>query len=148
MAHATHKQPSEDLHVIFGTGPVGCWTTHALVAEGRWVRAVNRSGRRPELLPEGVELRTADASDPAQAIAAAEAAAAGVAPKASAMGYLMMWAGGLFIPGARASLEMMDQFVKPFVVDAHAFERTFGLPATPLREGLARTVAWYAANAA
>ncbi len=40
-------------------------------------------------------------------------------------------------------VEMMHQFVNPFVVEADAFERTFGLSATPLREGLARTVAWY-----
>ena len=43
---------------------------------------------------------------------------------------------------------MMYQFLKPFVVEAHAFERTFGLSATPLREGMARTVAWYRAHAA
>ena len=75
------------------------------------------------------------------------AEAAGVAPKASATGRLMMRFGGLFVPEARASVEMMDQFLKPFVVDAHALERTFGLAATPLREGLAQTVAWYRARA-
>ena len=315
MNDARVHDPSVDLHVIFGTGPVGCWTARSLVAEGRRVRAVNRSGHRPSLLPDEVELRAADVSDPARARAAANgattvvqalnpaydrwhelfpalqaaalgaaeasgaryvsidnlymldastpiteasavaptskkgalrqrmaeevlaahargavratvlrsadyygpgvtgsawgervfaplvagkaaqvtgrldvahsvayiedvgraaallatrdealgqvwitphapaataremvamaAAAAGVAPKASGMGRTMMRLGGLFIPVARATVEMMDQFVEPFVVDAHAFERTFGRSATPLREGLARTVAWY-----
>lgn len=319
MTHPTPRDPQHELHVIFGTGPVGCWTARTLVAEGRRVRAVNRSGRRPDLLPDGVELRAADASNPAQARAAAEGAttvvqalnppyhrwhemfaglqagalaaaeatgarfvsidnlymldasgpitetsrvaptskkgvlrqrmaeevlaadargrvratilrsadyygpgvtgsawgervfapllagkaaqvngrldvphsvayiedvgraaallatreealghvwiaphapartqgemvalaaeAAGVAPKASGMGRAMMWLGGLFIPEARASIEMMDQFTKPFVVDAHAFERTFGEAPTPLREGMARTVAWYRTHA-
>jgi nucleoside-diphosphate-sugar epimerase len=63
------------LHVIFGTGPVGCWTARSLVDRGLPVRAVNRKGARPGLLPEEVELVTTDATDPAQAVAAAEGAA-------------------------------------------------------------------------
>jgi nucleoside-diphosphate-sugar epimerase len=301
--------------VIFGTGPVGSWTARALVDRGLAVRAVNRSGARPELLPQGVEIVAADASDPDQARAAAEGAtaviqalnppydrwhelfpdlqanvlaaaetvgaryvsienlymydpsgpireetpiaprsrkgalrqrmaeqlmavhaegrvrvtalrssdyygpgvtdsawgervfaplvegkpaqatgaldvphsvafiqdvgraaaelatrdaalgrawiaphapartaremieiaakAAGVEPKARGMGTLMMRIGGLFIPAARASVEMMYQFERPFEVDASRIEREFGLTATPLAEGLARTVAWY-----
>ena len=76
------------------------------------------------------------------------AAAADVAPKASGMGRFMVRLGGLFVPEARATVEMMHQFLEPFVVDAHGFERTFGWTATPLREGLARTVAWYRARSA
>ena len=63
------------LHVIFGTGPVGCWTARSLVDRGLPVRAVNRSGARPGLLPEEVELVKADVADPARAVAAAEGAA-------------------------------------------------------------------------
>jgi nucleoside-diphosphate-sugar epimerase len=317
--NAHPHDPSTALHVVFGTGPVGCWTARTLLGEGRRVRAVNRSGRRPDLLPEAVELRAADASDPAEAIAAADGAttvvqamnppyhrwhelfpalqagalaaaeaagaryvsidnlymldasepideasavapgsrkgalrqrmaeevlaahaegrvratvlrsadyygpgvtgsawgervfaplvvgktaqvtgrldvphsvayiedvgravallatrdealgsvwitphapaetaramvamaaeAAGVPPKVSGMGRFMMRVGGLFVPVARATVEMMDQFLEPFVVDARAFERTFGLAPTPLRDGLTRTVAWYRARA-
>ena len=58
---------SNELHVIFGTGPVGCWTARALSEQGCAVRAVNRSGKRPELMPADVEMVAADASDPAQA---------------------------------------------------------------------------------
>ena len=64
-----------DLHIVFGTGPVGCWTARTLVDRGLAVRAVNRSGRRPPLMPAEVEMQAADASDPAQAAEAASGAA-------------------------------------------------------------------------
>jgi nucleoside-diphosphate-sugar epimerase len=59
------------LHVIFGTGPVGQWTARALRERGEPVRMVNRSGRRPSLLPDDVELIQADVTDPSQARVAA-----------------------------------------------------------------------------
>lgn len=65
---------NQPLHVIFGTGPVGCWTARALRDMGLAVRAVNRSGKRPDLMPDAVEIVSADASDPNQAIAAAAGA--------------------------------------------------------------------------
>ena len=65
--------PSE-LDVIFGTGPVGCWTARALRSHGRAVRAVNRNGVRPDLMPGDVEMVKADAANPTQAIAAANGA--------------------------------------------------------------------------
>ena len=311
---------ANDLIVIFGTGPVGCWAARSLVERGLTVRAVNRSGMRPALLPTEVELRTADASDDRLAagaaaganvvvqalnppydrwleafpplqkavMAAAErhgaryvsvenlymydtsapiredsrlapssrkgelrwrmgeevmaahlrgqlrttqlrsadyygpgvtgsawgervfgplvagksaqltgsldvphavayiedvgravaelavrdealgrvwiaphapartqremvaiaAAAAGVEPRASGMGPLMMRLGGLFVPMAREMVEMMYQFMRPFEVDSGRIERDLGLAATPLEEGMARTVAWYRARGA
>lgn len=63
------------LQVIFGTGPVACWTARALRDAGLPVRAVNRSGRRPELMPEDVEVRAADAANAGEAVAAAKGAA-------------------------------------------------------------------------
>jgi nucleoside-diphosphate-sugar epimerase len=62
---------SNELHVILGTGPVGCWTARALIERGLSVRAVNRFGQRPQLMPAAVEMVAADASDPAAALAAA-----------------------------------------------------------------------------
>jgi nucleoside-diphosphate-sugar epimerase len=62
-------------HVIFGTGPVGCWIARTLVDQDLPVRAINRSGSRPGLMPEAVEMVAADAADAAQAIAAAKGAA-------------------------------------------------------------------------
>jgi nucleoside-diphosphate-sugar epimerase len=66
---------SENLHVVFGTGPAGSWIARTLAERGEAVRAVNLSGSRPDLLPEDVEVVSADASDPAQAIRAAMGAA-------------------------------------------------------------------------
>lgn len=63
-----------ELDVIFGTGPVGCWTARALCRQGRAVRAVNRNGVRPDLMPADVEMVKADAADSTQASAAANGA--------------------------------------------------------------------------
>jgi nucleoside-diphosphate-sugar epimerase len=71
---------------------------------------------------------------------------AGVEPKISTMGKFMMSIGGLFIPEARESVEMMYEFEKPFVVDSSKFEKTFGMKATPLSEALKETAAWYKQN--
>ena len=68
---------------------------------------------------------------------------AGVEPKMSSMGKLMMRIGGLFIPEAKESVEMMYEFDQPFVVDSSKFENTFGMKATPMREAIRETVAWY-----
>jgi nucleoside-diphosphate-sugar epimerase len=54
-------------HVIFGTGPAACWTARALRARGITVKAINRSGLRPALLPAEVAIQAADALDPVQA---------------------------------------------------------------------------------
>ena len=50
---------------------------------------------------------------------------------------------GLFIPAARASVEMMYEFTAPFVVDSSRIEREFSLPATPIPAAIERTIAWY-----
>lgn len=51
-----------ELHVIFGTGPVGTTLARELLGRGKRVRLVNRSGRSPEPLPAGIELVAGDAS--------------------------------------------------------------------------------------
>jgi nucleoside-diphosphate-sugar epimerase len=68
--------------------------------------------------------------------------------KASGMGKLMMQLGGLFIPGARETVEMMYEFEKPFVVESSKFERTFGVKATPIDEAIKMTVTWYRSHPA
>jgi nucleoside-diphosphate-sugar epimerase len=65
---------SDNLHVVFGTGPVGSWIASKLSENGERVRAVNRSGKAGGLMPADVEVVSADASDPAQATKAAEGA--------------------------------------------------------------------------
>jgi nucleoside-diphosphate-sugar epimerase len=54
--------PLHDLHVVFGTGPVGLAVMAALVAQGKRVRLVNRSGQADA--PPEVERVAADATDP------------------------------------------------------------------------------------
>jgi nucleoside-diphosphate-sugar epimerase len=68
---------------------------------------------------------------------------AGVEPKINSMGKLMMAIGGLFIPEAKETLEMMYEFDKPFIGDSSKFEKTFGMKATPIREAIRETVHWY-----
>ena len=68
---------------------------------------------------------------------------AGVKPRMSGMGKLMMWVGGFFIPEAKESFEMMYEFEQPFIVDSSKFERTFDMKATPMQVAIKETVAWY-----
>jgi nucleoside-diphosphate-sugar epimerase len=68
---------------------------------------------------------------------------AGVQPKMSGMGRAMMWIGGLFIPEAKESVEMMYEFEQPFIVDSSKFEKAFNVKATPMREAIRETIAWY-----
>ncbi len=67
----------------------------------------------------------------------------GIEPKFSTMGKTMMWIGGLFIPAAKETVEMMYEFEQPFIVDSSKFEATFGMKATPMKEAIKETVAWY-----
>jgi nucleoside-diphosphate-sugar epimerase len=67
----------------------------------------------------------------------------GLPLKFSAMGKTMMAIGGLFIPEAKESVEMMYEFEKPFIVDSSKFEKTFGMKATPMKEAIKETVTWY-----
>lgn len=73
---------------------------------------------------------------------------AGVEPKMNGMGKFMMSIGGLFIPEAKESVEMMYEFEKPFVIDSSRFEKTFGTKATPIHEAIRDTVAWYKSHPA
>jgi nucleoside-diphosphate-sugar epimerase len=67
----------------------------------------------------------------------------GKPPKISGMGRFMMAIGGLLIPEARESVEMMYEFEKPFVVDCSKYTNAFGQTATPLQEALTATIDWY-----
>lgn len=70
----------------------------------------------------------------------------GKPPKMKGMSKLMMMIGGLFITGARETVEMMYEFEKPFIVDSSKFEQTFQASATPIRAAIRRTIAWYRAQ--
>jgi nucleoside-diphosphate-sugar epimerase len=108
----------------------------ALVVLGERQEALGRAWHVPSDRPQitqrqFAELVFAETSHPA---------------KASGMGKTMLRIGGLFIPGARETVEMMYEFEKPFVVDSSQFERTFGVKATPIVEAIKATVAWYRAH--
>ena len=64
-----------ELHVIFGTGPLGKWTARELVKLGKTIRMVNRSGKA-EGLPAGIEVVASDAYDAAKNIEVTKGAAA------------------------------------------------------------------------
>ena len=57
---------SNELHVVYGTGPVGTAVIETLVAQGKPVRVVTRSGVRKHL-PPSAEVVRGDATDPADA---------------------------------------------------------------------------------
>jgi nucleoside-diphosphate-sugar epimerase len=54
----------------------------------------------------------------------------------------------LFNPTLRAVKEQTYQSQRPWVVDSTKFERTFDWTATPLRDAVAATVAWFRSSAA
>ncbi|GGA18031.1 hypothetical protein GCM10008018_72580 [Paenibacillus marchantiophytorum] len=56
------------------------------------------------------------------------------------MGKGMLRLGGLFIPAARESIEMLYQFEQDFIVDSRPFSKRFGLVATSLESALAKTL--------
>ncbi|NMC53151.1 MAG: NAD-dependent dehydratase [Chloroflexi bacterium] len=68
---------------------------------------------------------------------------ANLPPRFTVMGKFMMSLGGLFIPEARESLEMMYEFTRPFQVDASKFIHAFGDIATPHEQAVKETLDWY-----
>lgn len=64
-----------ELHVVFGSGPLGKWTARELVKLGKSVRVINRSGKA-DGLPDGVEIVAGDAYDAAKNVELTEGAAA------------------------------------------------------------------------
>jgi nucleoside-diphosphate-sugar epimerase len=69
-------------------------------------------------------------------------------PQMTTMGRVMLMLGGLFIPEARETVEMLYEFERPFVADGARFAQQFNFQPTPIEEGIRRTVAWYKAQQA
>jgi nucleoside-diphosphate-sugar epimerase len=67
----------------------------------------------------------------------------GKPPKMSSVSKGMMRLAGIFIPGARETVEMMYEFEKPFVVDSSKFIRAFGDISTPHQQAVRETLAWF-----
>lgn len=58
----------------------------------------------------------------------------------------MPWLAGLTSPDIRETAEMYYQFDRPFILDGSKFRAAFGGTATPHREALRQTIAWYKQN--
>jgi nucleoside-diphosphate-sugar epimerase len=67
----------------------------------------------------------------------------GMQPNFTVISPTMMRMAGLFVPGARAMVEMMYEFTEPFTVDSSRFRSTFGLEATPIDIAIGRTMEWF-----
>ena len=66
----------QNLHVIFGSGPLGQAVAQALLKRGRQVRMVNRSGKHPAEISSAVEVMAGDAYQPEFTRKAADGAVA------------------------------------------------------------------------
>ena len=66
--------------------------------------------------------------------------ASGEGQKHKVMSKAMLRIGGLFVPAAREALELSYQNTEPYVFDSAKFETTFGISATPYRDGIARSL--------
>lgn len=64
-------------------------------------------------------------------------------PRIRRMGRMMLMLGGLFIPEARHSIELLYEFEQPFLVDDSRFREAFHQMPTPIPTGIERTVRWY-----
>jgi len=71
----------------------------------------------------------------------------GTEPQITVVSPLTLRVVGLFVPGARASVEMMYQFTEPFLVDSKRIQGAFALEPTPIETGIQKTVEWYKENA-
>jgi len=67
----------------------------------------------------------------------------GLPVKVSSIGKGMLSLVGLFIPDAGESVEMYYEFEKPFIMSHAKFEKAFGNIATPYKDAMKATAAWY-----
>jgi nucleoside-diphosphate-sugar epimerase len=107
------------------------WTTIADAARALVTVATDaRAWGRAWLTPTNPPLTV-------RALAARFASVVGApAPKLSPIPYPVLWTAGLFVPLVRELRATRYQFVSPFVVDASATEKTFGLSPTDLDAAL------------
>jgi len=115
---------------------------HSFTYIGDFGEALAVLGERDEALGQAWHVPSAPAIS-TRAVVERFAALAGVAPRITGVGRLLMSLVGLFNPGARETVEMLYEFEGPFLLDASRFAAAFGDIHTPLDTGLARTLAWY-----
>jgi nucleoside-diphosphate-sugar epimerase len=75
--------------------------------------------------------------------------ATGCGPRNGTISRGMLWLAGLFDAELKEAREVVEQFARPYVTDAAAFEAAFGpVELTPHDEAVAATVAWFRATTA
>jgi nucleoside-diphosphate-sugar epimerase len=67
-------------------------------------------------------------------------------PQMATMSHLAQGLLSPFIPALRELKEMRYTVEQPFIVNSERYERNFKLQATPIREAVRRTVAWFKAH--
>ena len=67
----------------------------------------------------------------------------GLPPKFTIMGKMMLRLGGLFVPAAKETIEMIYEFEKPLLVDSSKFIKAFGDISTPYDKSVPETINWY-----
>lgn len=120
---------------------------HSYSYIGDVARGMAALGERAEALGRSWLLPVAPALTQRQ-VAGMVAAQLGSAPKVMATPRLLIQLLGLGDSFMREFVEMFYQYTEPQIVDSSAIERTLGLSATPLPQGIAATVEWYRQRAA
>jgi nucleoside-diphosphate-sugar epimerase len=119
---------------------------HSLSFIEDFARGLVTLGERDEALGQAWHIPCAEALTGRQFLGMAFELASRPA-KIGSYSRLFLTAAGLFMPVAREAVEMLYEFEAPFVVDSRKFEKVFGpSPATPHREALGRTIAWFRAQ--
>jgi nucleoside-diphosphate-sugar epimerase len=111
-----------------------------------FARALVTLGDRPEAAGQTWHVPNAPPQS-TRAIVAIIGELAGSPSRISAAPGWMVGLAGLFNPQLRELKEMLYEFDRDFVVDSSRFEGAFGMRATPLRDALARTLAWFRGTA-
>lgn len=106
--------------------------------------AMIRAAERPDVWNRIIHAPTAPPTTQ-EALASAYADAAGLpAPRVSGIPSWLLSTFGVLNSGMREVAEMAYQFDRPFVMDSSQSEAELGLAPTPLHDGVASTVAWWA----
>lgn len=123
-----------------GIGNIDLPHTYTFISD--FGKALVVLGERKEALGQIWHIPNAEAVTTRQFLEIAFAEA-GHPKKIKSIGKLMMRLGGLFIPEAKETVEMMYEFEHPFIVDSSKYIQAFGNHATPLKESIRQTLDWY-----
>lgn len=121
---------------------------HTYTYIGDFGRALVILGEREDALGRAWHVPNAEPEITTREMIERIAALLGVEPQISVMPKLMLHTVGRVHPLLREVREMIYEFNAPFIVDDSQFVAAFGQSATPIDEGLRRTLAWYRQHAA